>query len=65
MQLLTEQEIALVSGGEVGATGMGDDWHYTGDADKEPKDDSWGRWIKCMNKDAQACLDIFWTAMGK
>lgn len=30
MRELTQAEIEMVSGGEVGATGMGDDYSYTG-----------------------------------
>jgi hypothetical protein len=30
MRVLLESEINVVSGGEVGATGMGDDYSYTG-----------------------------------
>lgn len=71
MQLLTEQEIDLVSGGEVGATGMGDDVHYDGKMDgggsgkstSKPKDRI-GDWIMCANGDGQACVNIFWNALG-
>lgn len=31
MRELTQAEIDMVSGGEVGATGMGDDYSYTGE----------------------------------
>jgi hypothetical protein len=30
MQQLSKVQLHAVSGGEVGATGMGDDYHYTG-----------------------------------
>lgn len=33
MEELSASEIDSVAGGEVGATGMGDDYHYTGEAD--------------------------------
>ncbi len=76
MQLLTEQEIDLVSGGEVGATGMGDDWHYTGDPKKDPdatkprdegksKPDAVLAWLRCINGEPQGCVDVFWIALGQ
>lgn len=60
VRLLNDEEIALVSGGEVGATHMGDNYHYTGS--ESPS--SWASWIGCIAGSAVACNQVFWNAFN-
>jgi hypothetical protein len=53
MQVLSNEEISLVHGGEVGATHMADDYHYDGPAD------IWLNILGCVAGAPEACVRLF------
>jgi hypothetical protein len=64
MKTIQEAELKLISGGEVGATHMGDDYHYTGNGGGNDYGSAtaecYGAFGGIDGGSAAACLWIMW-----
>ena len=67
MENIQQPELAFITGGEVGATGMGDDYHYTGQSGNDygtALADCIGGAGGMDGGSAVACIGIIWDFLS-
>jgi len=57
VRLIEATEFYAISGGEVGATGMGDNYHYTGEI--VSRDDV----IRCLGANGSNWIEAYWICL--